>query len=75
MKNPLKSQSGKVEIQIIDISGEQNAREDEWPLYYDQIHGWIFVIDLNDRRRFEKIAELLEKLILNPKLNKKPLLM
>lgn len=74
--NPLqKKNTNQQRIKIIDVSGERKYRQKSWSQYYEQIHGWIFVIDASDRRRLEENQEILEDLLAHEQLKDKPVLM
>ncbi len=62
-------------IRIIDVSGEKKFRYKSWSEYYDQIHGWIFVLDASDRKRLNENQETLEDFFTNERLKNKPMLM
>ncbi|CAF3709253.1 unnamed protein product [Adineta steineri] len=61
-------------VQIIDVSGEERFRQQSWLQYYDQIHGYIFVIDASERNRFRENQDILEDLLEHDKLKSKPIL-
>ncbi|CAF0745554.1 unnamed protein product [Adineta steineri] len=61
-------------IKIIDVSGSQKFRERSWSEFYDQIHGFIFVIDASERKRIIENKHTLEDLLDNEKLKNKPIL-
>ncbi len=62
-------------IKIIDLSGERKFRERSWPEYYDQIHGFIFVIDASEKKRIMENKDTLDDLLDDHKLRNKPILM
>jgi len=62
-------------IKIIDLSGERKFRERSWPEYYDQIHGFIFVIDASEKKRIMENKDTLDDLLDDEKLRDKPILM
>ncbi len=62
-------------IRIIDVSGESKYREKSWLQYYDQIHGFIFVMDASGKKRLVENQETLEDLLGQDKLKSKPVLM
>jgi len=62
-------------IKIIDLSGERKFRERSWPEYYDQIHGFIFVIDASEKKRIMENKDTLDDLLEDDRLEHKPILM
>ena len=62
-------------VRIIDVSGARKFRQYSWSQYYDEIHGFIFVIDASERHRLNENRKILEDLLDNDKLQDKPILM
>ncbi|CAF0874381.1 unnamed protein product [Adineta ricciae] len=64
----------KQRIQLIDVSGDKRYREQSWSQFYDRIHGFIFVFDASEKRRFRENQDVLADLLEHDQLQKKPFL-
>ena len=56
---------------IWDLSGKEEYRK-FWKLFYDNVDGFIFVVDSNDRNRIEEAAKIFNQLINEEKLKDLP---
>lgn len=63
------------QVKIIDVSGDKRFRPQSWTQYYDQIHGFIYVVDASEKIRWKENRETLEDLLEHEKLRDKPVLM
>lgn len=70
-----KNKDPKQRVRMIDVSGNKRFRENNWPQFYDEIHGLIFVLDASKKTRIEENQTTLENLLGNEKLKNKPILM
>lgn len=64
---------GRLNIKMWDIGGQDKLRK-LWPHYFGQTGGIVFVLDSNDRDRFELAKEELHTLMSHKELNDKPFL-
>ena len=64
---------GRLNIKMWDIGGQDKLRK-LWPHYFGQTDGIVFVLDSNDRDRFELAKEELHTLMSHKELNDKPFL-
>lgn len=76
VKNPIRDQERYGDkITIIDVSGNENFRNNKWEGFYRQIHGFIFVIDAANDVRMRENERSLNKLLRDRDLKDKPVLM
>ncbi|UJR28177.1 hypothetical protein I4U23_009430 [Adineta vaga] len=61
-------------IEMIDVCGKENFRERSWSTFYDQIHGFIFVMDASNKKRVTENKMILNELLEDNKLRDKPML-
>ena len=64
---------GNLTIKMWDLGGQDRLRA-LWPHYFGQTDGVVFVLDSNDRDRFELAKEELHTLMSHKELNDKPFL-
>lgn len=64
---------GRLNIKMWDIGGQDRLRK-LWPHYFGQTDGIVFVVDSNDRDRFDIVKEELHTLMSHKELNEKPFL-
>ncbi|KAL0588750.1 ADP-ribosylation factor-like protein 13A [Plecturocebus cupreus] len=64
----------KYELSIYDLKGDLKGRE-EWPNYYAQAHGLVFVLDSSDIRRMKKVRIILTHLLPDKRVAGKPILL
>ncbi|KAL7288567.1 hypothetical protein TKK_0017307 [Trichogramma kaykai] len=61
------------EIVLYDISGAKEFRS-LWPNYYAEVHGFIYVIDADDHRRYHESEEVFKVLACHEHATYKPIL-
>ena len=69
------STNNRTTLRLIDVPGTKHARDDTWPQFFDQIHGWIFVVDSSNKKRLRTSQEALDDLYDSPKMRDKPVLL
>ncbi|CAF1576068.1 unnamed protein product, partial [Didymodactylos carnosus] len=60
-------------INLVDLGGVSTFR-DSWKHYYDDSHGFIYVIDSSEMERIEENQSVFEKLLQEDKVKGKPIL-
>ena len=63
----------RVQFRVFDIGGQDKIRT-LWRHYYNGTDAVIFIVDSNDRERFEEVSETLHKVMEDPSLSNAKLL-
>lgn len=64
----------KYDVTMFDLGGGKRIR-DIWTNYLAEVYGLIYVVDSSDPGRLDECREVLKKLLENPKICGKPLLL
>lgn len=64
----------KGKIKLIDLGGGKNFR-DVWHHYYDDAHGFVYVLDSSEPDRINENRDVLKRLLQEDKVKGKPILM
>mmetsp|Transcript_10743 Transcript_10743/g.19413 ORF Transcript_10743/g.19413 Transcript_10743/m.19413 type:complete len:191 (-) Transcript_10743:4432-5004(-) len=64
---------GKVRFRAFDLGGHEAARR-IWANYYSSVDAVIFLVDANDRVRFDEVKQELDQLLTDEQLNEVPFL-
>ncbi|EFB14407.1 hypothetical protein PANDA_018596, partial [Ailuropoda melanoleuca] len=62
------------EVSIYDLNGDMKGREN-WPNYYTQAHGLVFVLDSSDSGRMQEVRIILTHLLSDKRVAGKPILL
>uniref|UniRef100_A0A452U7S1 ADP-ribosylation factor-like protein 13A n=1 Tax=Ursus maritimus TaxID=29073 RepID=A0A452U7S1_URSMA len=62
------------EVSIYDLNGDMKGREN-WPNYYAQAHGLVFVLDSSDSGRMQEVKIILTHLLSDKRVAGKPILL
>lgn len=62
------------EVSIYDLKGDMQGRRN-WPNFYAQAHGLVFVLDSSDLERMQEVKVILPNLLSDERVAGKPILL
>ncbi|NWX75558.1 AR13A protein, partial [Alca torda] len=64
----------RFEVTLVDLPGGQRSRS-AWRSHYSSAHGLLFVLDSSDLARMEEARKVLSRVLSNPDVSGKPILL